>query len=138
MCCKVLIQLMGKQIEACYLTQLIEGNREMQKLLQVFPLDVGQMYLTYSKPLATCCMHQSLQGNAYCCIHQNPREAYPRVYWDSAMVVWGLSWHCCCALTSFTMSCQSFYLLIKSGLPEIASSQGFHLSNTNMPLMKFP
>ena len=35
--------------------------------------------------LATCCMHQSLQENAYCCIHQNSCEFYPKVCWDSAM-----------------------------------------------------
>ena len=43
------------------------------------------MYSTYGEPLATCCMHQSLQGNTYCYIHKNPYEPYLRVHWDSAV-----------------------------------------------------
>ena len=39
------------------------------------------MYSTCGKSLATCCTHQSLQGNTYCCTHQKPHESY----WDSAM-----------------------------------------------------
>ena len=84
MCCKVLLQLTGK-IEACYLTQLIEETMKCKNFLSVSTkrgvdvLDICQTsgYLLYISITTR---------NAYCCIHHNPYEPYPRVHWDSAMI----------------------------------------------------